>query len=332
MTFDPSAFVKTAKQTWDLKIEYDKFIADNAHLAAPFHIAGLEGILPKQYPGNLTVHFAKSHHGKSTALRNSAFKSQKRVENTDYMIGIVSLEDTAETLASKQVLRYGGNSMMFQDDQMVFVGNSFGMSAANMGKLNPDNVIACLQYALEILPGKKGYSHIYIDYAQIMPANLEFANADERLQIRNFVQCFFNAAKQFKCPIDFASQALLKQQRDNYTDKMRIPGAADLKGAGELYEIPDIAISYWQPKHEPNTPVGTLVEDGGWTFRVTSDLVFIRIAKWRNAELMGFVGEKDIVGRVFPCFIQPDGEITYDAEWHRKHYLKPAAELHGVNQ
>ena len=104
---------------------------------------------------------------------------------------------------------------------------------------------------------------------------------------------------------------------------MRIPGAADLKEAGELYEIPGIAIAYWMPKLEPNTPVGTLIDDGGWSFRVEQNLVFIRIAKWRDAELMGFVGERDVVGRVFPCWIQPDGEIVYDAEKHRHMCMKP---------
>lgn len=325
--FDPSHFFHTANDTWRLKQDYDKFLAENSHLAAPFHIRGLEGILPKQYPGNLTVHFAKSHHGKSTALRNSAFKAQRRVEDTEFLVGIVSLEDSAETTAAKQVMRYQGDSMKYQDDQMVFIGNSFNMSAEDMNQLNVGNIIRSLEYALEQLPGKRGYSHIYIDYAQLIPADPErsrmISSDQKRLQVADDVRRLFHAAKQFKCPVDFAAQALLKSQKDQYTTTMRIPGAADLKEAGELYEIPDIAIAYWQAKHEPNTPVGTLVEDGNWCFRVENNLIFVRIAKWRNAELMGFVGDRDIVGRVFPCFIEPDGEICYDADKHKRMYLKP---------
>jgi len=49
---------------------------------------------------------------------------------------------------------------------------------------------------------------------------------------------------------------------------------------------------------------------------VEPNLIFIRIAKWRNAELKGFVGKKDVVGRVYPCWIQEDGEIVYDAKKH----------------
>jgi hypothetical protein len=77
-----------------------------------------------------------------------------------------------------------------------------------------------------------------------------------------------------------------------------------------------------------------MIEDGGWTFRVESNLIFIRIEKWRDCELVKDKNGKpfDVVGRTFPCFIQPDGEIKYDADWHRRHYLKSTAELHGVNE
>jgi hypothetical protein len=146
------------------------------------------------------------------------------------------------------------------------------------------------------------------------------------MQIADDVRRLFHAAKQFRCPVDFACQANMKQQRDNYTSTMRIPGASDLKEAGELYEIPDIAIAYWQPKHEPNTPIGSHVDDGNWSFNVENNLMFIRIAKWRNAELMGFVGNKDVVGRVFPCWIKPDGEIFYDADKHKHMYLSTITE------
>lgn len=320
--FNPAHFVKTAHETWRLKEDYDKFIDENKHLAAPFHIAGLEDLLPKQYPGNLTVHFAKSHHGKSTALRNAAFKAQQRVENTEFLIGVVSLEDSAETNAAKWVQRYNDSYMRFVDDQMVFIGNDFNMSAKDMGQLNIGNIIVALEYALKKLPNKKAYSRIFVDYAQLVPSDPELLTKDRRHQITDITQRLFHAAKQFACPIDFASQALLKQQRDNYTSTMRIPGAADLKEAGELYEIPDIAIAYWQPKHEPNTPIGTPIKDGNWSFTVEPNLMFIRIAKWRNAELMGFVGKKDVVGRIFPCWIEPDGKIIYDAVKHNRMCLK----------
>ena len=140
--FNPANFVHTAQDTWNLKVEYDKFVEENKHLAAPFHITGLEDVLPRRLPGDTTVHFAKSHHGKSTALRNDLFKAQVRIQDSDFLVGIVSLEDTAETNAAKIVQRYKGNTMKFLDDQMLFIGNTFKMSADDMGKLNIDNIIA----------------------------------------------------------------------------------------------------------------------------------------------------------------------------------------------
>lgn len=325
--FDPSPYVHTAKQTWELKLKYDAFLAANPHLAAPFHITGLEDILPRQYPSQVAVHFAKSHEGKSTALRNAIFKAQRRVEDTDSMVAIVSLEESAETTASKFVMRYKDDNMKYQDDQMLFIGNSFGMNSKDMGRLNIDNIIHSLEYGLEQYPGIKRYAHIFLDYVQIVPQSDNATSRERRDQAMYAAKQLFDSAKQFECPMDFASQALLKQSNTNYGgSKMRIPGAGDLKEAAELYEIPHIAIAYWMPKRQPDiTPVGSHVDEGSWSFDVTSNLIFIRIEKWRDCEQQKDNNGNafDVVGRVFPCWIEPDGEITYDKEKHRHMQMKP---------
>lgn len=320
MTFKPEKFVKTANEIWQEKLAYDKFIAENQHLAMPFHVEGLEKIVPPQYPGELAIYEAKPFHGKSTALRDAAFKAQKRIEDTDFFVGMVSLEDTAETTAAKQVGKYGGNPLEFQDDQFIFVGNSFSMTMEDMGSLNMGNIIRSLDHGIAQFPNKRGYAAIFLDYAQIIPPDPErrmmTSNDQKRLQVKDDVMRLFHASKHFKCPIGMASQALVKQQRDNYTTKMRIPGAADLKEAQELFDIPDCVYAYWMPKHD--YPLGTKIEEEGWTFYVEENLVFIRIVKRRNAELMGYVGKKRVVGRVFPCYIRPDGSFYYSQEEHRK--------------
>lgn len=325
-TFNPSSFIHTAKQTWDLKEKYDKFLLDNPELAAPFHITGLEEILPKQYPSQTAVHFARSHEGKSTALRNAIFKSQKRIENTESAVAIISLEDTAETTATKFVARYKNDILKYQDDQLFFIGNSFGMSSGDMGQLNIDNIAETLEYGLKEHPNIKRYAHIFLDYAQIVPQSENAISRERRDQAFYATKKLFDMGKQFACPIDFASQALLKQSNTHYNGgKMRIPGAADLKEAGELYEIPHIAISYWMPKRQPDTPIGSLIEENNWSFRVKSNMIFIRIEKWRDCELqMDKTGKPfDVVGRIYPCWIQPDGEMVYDAEQHKHMVMKP---------
>ena len=327
MTFNPAKFVKTAQQTWEDKLAFNQFMKANAHLALPFHVEGLEGIVPDQYPGELAIYAAKSHQGKSTALRDVTFKAQKRIEGKpNALVGLVSIEDTSEGTAGKQVKKYGGNSLAYQDDQFVFIGNSFGMSMEDMSQLNVGNIIETLEYGRsKKFADIMQYAHIGIDYAQIIPPDPERRkmnnNDQKRLQIADDVIRIFHACKKFKCPIGLASQALLKTQRDNYTQKMRIPGAADLAEAGELYSIPDIVYAYWQPKHDH--PMNTMVEEGNWNFKVEPNLVFVRIVKRRNAEEMGYVGERDVVGRVFPCHIEPSGGFVYDKSYHDKIYLKP---------
>ncbi len=325
MTFDPRPYVHTAKETYDLNEKYHKFLTDNPELAAPFHIRGLEDLLPKQYPQQVAVHFAKSHHGKSTALRNAIFRAQRRVEGSNSAVAIVSLEDSAETTAEKFVLRYGEASK-YQDDQLFFIGNSFGMKSKDMAGLNIDNIIKSLEYVLEKHPNIKRLAHIFLDYVQIVPQSDNAISNERRDQAFYATKALFDAAKQFQCPIDFASQALLKQSNTKYGEsKMKIPGAGDLKEAGELYEIPHIAIAYWMPKREADTPIGSHIDDGAWSFDVKSNLVFIKIEKWRDAELqMDKIGKPfDVVGRVFPCWIQSDGEMVYDAEQHKHMVTKP---------
>lgn len=327
--FDPSKFVHSAKDTYDLKKKYDSFLEENAHLCAPFHVSGLEEILPMQYPGQLAVHYAKSHHGKSTGLRNVIFKAQQRVEDTDSMVAIISLEDTAETTASKFVRRYDNKFSEYQDDQLIFIGNSFGMSSSELSQLNIEHIIECLHYGLKQRTNIKRYSHIILDYIQIIPESEDALSKERRDQATHNTKILYGLSREFTCPVDFASQALLKGSYSHYGGgKMRIPGAGDLKEAGELYEIPNIAIAYWMPKRETDTPVGAKIEDGNWYFQVESNLIFIKVEKWRDCELQNDKNGNpyDVVGRTFPCWIKPDGEIVYDKDKHHKMAMTPVSE------
>lgn len=330
MTFNPKQFVKTASDTFEDSQAFDQFIRENEHLALPFHIEGLENVVPPQYPGELAIYAGRSHHGKSTAMRDAAFKAQMRIENMeDYVIGMVSLEDTSETTAANQIAKYGGDYLQYADDHFVFVGNSFGMSGDDISNLNMGNIIKSLDYGLNQFSKPKRYAAIWVDYAQIIPPDperrIQTSNDQKRLQIADDCRRIFHAAKYFKCPIGFGCQALIKTQRDNYKSKMKIPGAADLAEAQELYSIPDIVYSYWFPKID--IPIGEKVEEGNWCFRVEQDLVFVRIAKRRNAERLGYKGSRAIINRVFPCRIRDDGSYYYDADFHKHAFLKPMQTL-----
>lgn len=323
--FNPSNFVKTAEEIWQARVAYQKYIKENAHMMAPFHVDGLEKIIPPQLPGELAIFLGRSHHGKSTALRDVIFKSQRRIEGKKgAIVGLVSLEDTAEMTASKQVRKYGGDSLAFRDDQFVYIGNSFGMSLDDMAEIHVGNMIKALDYGRkEKFAEPMEYAYIGMDYAQLFPEDpdREIANSDQlRIQAYDNTKRIYHAAKYFKCPIGLAAQANMKDQKTNYTGKMRIPGPADIQEAAAYYQIPDIVYSYWQPKHDH--PIGTQVEEGPWSFKVEKNLCFIRITKRRNCDEFADLGYQDVVGTVWPCWIQADGSYAYDAEKHKHMVLK----------
>lgn len=317
--FTPSAFVLTANETWKRRETFLQFIEQNKHLALPFHVTGLQSIIPPAYPGENHIVLARSHHGKSTVMKDVIFKAQMLIEgNPKYVVGLVSHEDVAERTAGQQARRYA-NPLEYQDDQFIHIGRSFGMKQDQIAELHMTNIITALEYGLKKFGDGLSYSIIVNDYLQIQPPDpfrREMTSQEQRrLQIADDMKRWCNVGVQFKCPVFNASQALTKVQRGNYTEKMRIPGAADTEEAKEIYNYADAVYAYWQPKHDH--PMGTKIEEGNWNFTVTSNLMFLRIIKRKYAEEMGY---SEIVGRVFPLLIEPNGDVTYSQSFHEEIY------------
>ncbi len=323
--FNPKSYTKTAEEMWQSKVDFDKFLSENKHLAMPFHIDGLEELVPDQYPGETAVYEGRSHHGKSIALKDMLFKAQKRIEGkSGFLVGAVILEDTAENTAGQQIAKYGGDEMQFRDDQFIHIGFSFDMPLDQMADLHMSNIIRALEYGKSRFADVMQYSAIGIDHLQIIPPDPDrrLQSLDQkRLQVADDVNRIVKMAKYFKCPIGFASQALIKTQRANYSSKMLIPGDADLSEAAQVFTDPDIVYAYWFPKRD--YPMGTRIEDGNWNFTVTPELVFVRVVKRRYAEYRGYVKDRAIVGRIFPCQIDASGSFSYDKAYHSKIYMKP---------
>ena len=313
--FDPKHFVLTAAQTWDKRIEFLKFIEENKHLALPFHVEGLQSIIPPVYPGETAVILARSHHGKSTVIKDILFKAQQSIEGrSGFAVALVSHEDVAERTAGQLARRYN-NDLEYQDDQFIHIGRSFGTRSKQVADLHMTNIVTALEYGLARFGDDLRYSAILNDYIQIQPPDpfrREMINESQRrLQIADDTNRWCNVAVQFTCPVFLASQALTKTQRGNYTEAMRIPGPADVEEAKEIYNYPDIVYAYWQPKHDH--PMGKRIEDGNWNFHVEPNLMFLRILKRRYAEELGYT---EVVGRVFPLLIEKDGNIIYDKDYH----------------
>ena len=77
--FNPAAYSLTASQSAQKLDERRKFEKENAHLALPFFVAGLRDIVPPQYPGETSIILARSHEGKSTALKAWAALCEKEI-------------------------------------------------------------------------------------------------------------------------------------------------------------------------------------------------------------------------------------------------------------
>lgn len=317
--FNPKAYVLTANETWTKREQFLEFIKQNAHLALPFHVEELQKLIPPAYPGENAIILARSHHGKSTVMKDIIFKAQQSIEGkAGYAVCMVSHEDVAERTAGSLAHRYD-SELLYRDDQFIHIGRSFGMSNEQVSELHMTNIITALEYGLKKFGENMNYSMIANDYLQIQPPDpfrREMINQEQRrLQMADDMHRWSNVAVHFKCPVFNASQALTKTQRGNYTEKIRIPGAADTEEAKEIYNYADAVYAYWQPKHDH--PMGTRIEEGKWDFEVTNDLMFLRILKRKYAEEMGY---QEIVGRVFPLKIQEKGNIIYDTDFHRSIY------------
>jgi hypothetical protein len=317
--FNPKAYVLTARQTWEKRKEFLAYIESNKHLALPFHVEGLHSLIPPTYPGETTIILARSHHAKSTVIKDFVHKAQKSIEGrAGYAVALVSHEDVAERTAGQLARRYD-SEFEYIDDQFIHIGRSFGMKTEQVADLHMTNILTALNYGLSQFGENMRYSAIFNDYLQIQPPDpfrKEMTSQEQRrLQIADDMKRWTSSAVQFTCPVFCASQALTKQQRSNYTEGMKIPGAADTEESKEIYNYADIVYAYWLPKMD--YPMYHQIDDGKWSFQVEPNLAFVRVVKRKYAEELGF---QNVVGRVFPLHITEVGDFVYDPEYHEKIY------------
>lgn len=317
--FDPRHYVLTARQTWEKRQEFLAYIAANRHLALPFHVEGLQDRIPPSYPGETCMIMGRSHEGKSTVIKDYIHKAQLAIESRPgYAVALVSHEDTAERTAGQLARRYE-HEIEYQDDQFIHIGRSYGMRSEQTADLHMTNILIALEYGLSQFGDNLHYSAIFNDYIQIQPPDpfrREMTSQEQRrLQIADDMRRWTNTAVQFSCPVFCATQALFKQQRGNYTEGMKIPGREDVEEAKEIYTYADVVYSYWMPKM--THPMYSQIDDGKWSFQVTSNLMFLRVLKRKYAEELGY---QNMVGRVFPLLLTEKGDIYYDPDYHQKIY------------
>lgn len=328
VTFNPSAYVLTAKETVDKKHLRDEFIKQHGHLALEFPVEGLEKFIPPIQMGEVGVFGAGSHHGKSLFLKHWIFQAQKKIEESKRraIVAYVSHEDTGEMTAQQQIKKYGGNELLYQDDLFLYIGRSFGMKSEDIAELYMTNIIRALEFArLSKFAEPMPFAAIGYDFLQKTPPDPErrkmVTDSQRRLQVADDSKRIGDAAVYFQCPIVVAAQTGLKSLKTPYApggkdvSAMMIPGDGDFEEAKEIYQYADHAYTAWLPRLD--YPVGKMVENGNWNFQVTENLFFIRSIKSRYCDPQEWRG----IGKVYPLLIQKDGSFLYDQELHKKIYL-----------
>lgn len=318
MTFNPRAYTKKSSEAADAYDARRKFEQDNAHLAIPFPVEGLRDKIPPQYPTEMSMFGAASGDGKSLFMKYWHDFTQEHVteQKRRAVVPYVSHEDTTEQSAGQLIEKHGGNRVKVDDDLTLYIGRTFGMNPDDVADLYMTNIFACLQYGQESAYSEKmPYAGIFYDYIQATPPDpfrRDMTNDNiKRLQMADDTRRLFIAATTFACPVFAAAQTSLKNVRDPYNEKMKIPGRADFEEAKEIFQIPDRIYTGWLAS--ASLPVGEKVDIGNWHFEVKPNLFFLRVLKIRYHTPKTAPG----IRRVFPLLIQDDGSFVYDAEYHK---------------
>jgi len=125
---------------------------------------------------------------------------------------------------------------------------------------------------------------VVLDYLQALPIDPEIAHGiqlkdQRRLQVRDDIYRIRRGAAAFNCPWWIGVQA--KQKLDGApSPKLYIPGVYDGEESSAIGQRCDRAICQWMPK--TMFPVGTVIEYKDLTYKVTDDLMFMRVAKQRR--------------------------------------------------
>ena len=208
MTFNPAAYVLTARETLDRMEARDKFMEENAHLAIKFPVEGLENVLPPVQMGEVAIFGAGSHHGKSLFLKHWVFEAQKHLEKSERraQIAYISHEDTGEMIAQQQVEKYEGKKLHFEDDLFTYIGRSFGMKPEDVAELYMTNIIRAMQFAKDAkFAEPMPFAMVAYDFIQKTPPDPErrkmTTDAQRRLQIADDSRRLGDAAVYFSCPL-----------------------------------------------------------------------------------------------------------------------------------
>lgn len=125
---------------------------------------------------------------------------------------------------------------------------------------------------------------LFFDYLQAFPFDPEVKrdtpkDAQRRLQVREDIYRLRMAAAYFNCPVIVGVQA--KQHLDGAPSQMiQQPGIYDGEESSAIAQRADRIITLWMPKQTHS--IGTIIEHKETKFKVTENLIFLKVAKQRG--------------------------------------------------
>lgn len=291
--------------------EVAKYGYDNIKWIDSQHSRGLDFFIPgpmSRYvapilPGQLVSIIGQTSHFKSGLAHAWEYHAAKQLERQDRTNEIIIHVSVEESVEEQAMLLYGRE--LGQDageiargkvqdwDRLeqatikvgsipIFrIGDSLAR-AEDFPKLYLSNMIRSIQFLQEdILKGEKKIAAIFFDYLQAFPIDPETRMTDKqaqrRLQIRSDVYRLRWASRLFMCPIVMLVQA---KQILTSTGPLKIPTIYDGEESSSIAQRSDRILQLWLPKM--SYPVDDWVEHGKTSFRVTEDLLLIKVGKQRG--------------------------------------------------
>jgi len=273
--------------------------AENDYKVIPFPIKGITEYFGPLFPGHLCVVQAQTTNGKSLLIDQwGNFIAKNLIDHKANEVVIkvdleTWLEDHGRFEFSKRteetVQRLNSGKIQDWEKLMdaVFDINSIGLYRIAYSErhihetpdLSVGNCLKELEYLKDVkYKNKLTFAAIFVDYLQALEYDSSDDN-DRRLKVRKDIYALRQWGQIFKCPIIVGVQA--KQHLSGADSKnMYIPGIYDGEETSSIAQRADRIISLWMPKvlHD----VGHVISYRGDTYRVTEDMIFVKINKQRG--------------------------------------------------
>lgn len=303
---DPRKAVHTPQEASTCAVDAITHVREHSTRALDFFIPGIDRYFAPMLPGQVCLVVAQTSNYKSGTLDAwEAFAAEQLMREERYSEAIihVSMEESVEEQVYRMLARETGEQAgrlargeVHDWEQLKLAATRVGSipifrigesiaRAEEMPNLYMSNIIRALEALAsgEITGEQIQPAAIFFDYLQAFPYDPEVRRApgaeQRRLQVASDFERIWMASSYFQCPVVVAVQA--KQNLEGApSEDFQLPGPYDVQESSGPSQRADRIITQWLPKQ--THPVGTEVTHRGFTFTVTEDLMWMKVAKQRG--------------------------------------------------